>query len=89
MRLKALGLSRLEPGQVSATLRFRTTPHTLSLLEDMSPAERGAVLERGLRLRTLYIAVVADKLLIGTSRHELELQNETNEPISKIWVRDL
>ena len=83
-------MTRLEPGQVSATLRFRTTPEVVAELEALPPEERGRVLERALRLRTLYIALAGEDILLASSMSELhERARAAGLEVSKMWIRDM
>ncbi len=49
IRLKAIGVTRLEPGQVTGIGRLRTRPEVLERFLRLSTAERGRVVEAGLK----------------------------------------
>lgn len=48
LRLRALGVEALAPGEVSAKVRIRGPEELFRLLEGLSPKERGLALLRGL-----------------------------------------
>lgn len=48
LRLRALGVEALAPGEVSAKVRIRGPEELFRLLERLSPKERGVVVKAGL-----------------------------------------
>jgi hypothetical protein len=50
VRLRALGVEALEPGEETRTVRIRGPRHLFRVLEDLSPIERGLALIKGLEV---------------------------------------
>jgi len=49
IRLRALGLTRLKPGESGYSPRVRAKKEVLEIFLELTPEERGAVVEAGLR----------------------------------------
>lgn len=49
IRLNALGVTRLRPGEATGTVRVRAAAAVLERFLSLSPLERGRVVEAGLR----------------------------------------
>ena len=49
IRLRALGLTRLQPGESGYSPRVRAKKEVLEIFLELTPEERGAVVEAGLR----------------------------------------
>jgi predicted transcriptional regulator len=47
IRLKAIGVTRLKPGEATLTFRVRAEVGVLERFERLSPQERGAVVKAG------------------------------------------
>ena len=56
VRTKALGVTALQPGEVSVNLRIRAPARIVELFAKLSPYERGEVVALGLRARGTFFA---------------------------------
>ena len=90
------GVEPLERHEAARPLWIRAAKSVLTEFESLPPAERGRLIERALRMRTLYIALAnvevptGTEVLLAFSIHELhEKARQIGAEVRQIWTRSL